>query len=204
MADGTILTVQQTKNYLEIETQAFDALLDALIEEAEAIMQGYVQVPITKASYTELHDGGTSILFLRRYPVDGDTVVVTDTQGTVDGGSDDEVIVSTAYRVYPEKGEVMKTSTNGQRSVWAQGRRRFSVAYDAGLDQHPQWSTHVKAELRASLRDLVAHWYEHRRPGASEVREGGGLSVRLRGGLQDSVPDRVRETWDRYSAPVFG
>lgn len=200
MADGKILSVAQVKNYANIEHDGDDELVGDLIEEAEARLQGYIRIPIESSAYTEYHDGGTSILFLERWPLDASTVVVTDTQGT-EGAGDDETVDSDRYRVDASRGEVMRTSISGQRQTWAGGRRRFKVAYEGGLEKHEHWDDFVEAELRASLRDLVVEWYYNRSPGASSEREGAGIG-RNTGPESREIPARVRAVWDHYTVPM--
>lgn len=201
MADGKILRVDEAKAYLTIEHNDDDVLVGDLIEEAEATLQGYLEVPIESVETTEYHDGGTSVLFLRRFPIDEDGITVTDTQGTSEDATDDEEAEASKYRVYPEKGQLVRTSTTGIRSRWPVGHRRWKVEYTGGLDQHPDWSRRVKAELRASLRDLVAHWYLNREAAVSRINEGAGMSKSF-AATDREIPGRVRAVWDRYTVPI--
>lgn len=201
--DGSLLTVDQFKNYGFVEHDGDDELIGDLIEEAEARMVGYLEVPIAADTFTEYHDGGTSVLTLHRYPIDEDSVTVTDTQGTSEDVTDDEVMAATTYRIYADRGQIMRTSSAGQRKTWAHGRRRWKVEYDGGLDKHPLWESVVKLDLRGSIRDLVKEWYDNRSPGAALESEGGGISRTIE--AEDrGIPIRVREVWDRYRAPQFG
>lgn len=201
--DGVLLTIDQFKNYGEVEHDGDDELIGDLIAEAEARMVGYLEVPITSAERTEYHDGGTSVLFLSHFPIDETSVTVVDTQGTSEDATDDETVAATAYRVYPEHGQIVKTSTNGQRRDWAHGLRRFKVTYTGGLDKHPLWDASLKHELRGTIRDLTLEWYDNRSPGAGSERDGGGLS-RSTPGTERQIPSRVREVWDRYRVPRAG
>lgn len=199
---GVLLTLSQAKDYLEVEHTGDDTLIGELVDEAEARMMGYLEVPITATTYTEFHDGGTSILFLRRFPIDGTSVTVTDTQGTSEDATDDETFSATKYRVYADRGEIMRTSTTGQRKTWAHGRRRWKVEYDGGLDQHPLWSTVVQPELRGTIRALVAEWYDNRQPGAGS--ESDGEVRRSTPGSERDIPSRVQSVWDQYRATGIG
>lgn len=304
MADGTILTEAQAKAYCEIEHAGDDTLVGDLIEQAEAALQSYLGVPITATETRERHDGGRSSLFLDRWPLDEDSVVVADAESNVvsngdfyDGsddwtagsgwsiasgkathssgtaalsqsvsiddakpylvvftvsgrtvgsvtaavggtsgtarsaggtfaeviyagtsdelmkftpttgfdGSVDDVRVSPVidpgkFRVYPERGEVVRTSATGVRSLWPTGRRRWEVLATGGLDQHPDWSSIVEPDLRRSLADLVKEHYDNRDPGAKQTREGAGIG---RTNTERWIPERVLAIWQRYREPLW-
>lgn len=201
---GVILSTDQAKAYIPVEHAGHDDLIDDLILQAEGRMQSYMRVPIQGEAVTEYYDGGTSVLFLTKYPVLESSVTVVDTQGTNTDDTDDVTLAATEYRIYPLRGEILKTSSNGHRSQWYQGRRRFKVTYTAGLDQHPDWESFIRPTLRGSLRDLVAEWYINRSPGMAQESEGGGMGrTGFQGGLDAALPPRIREVWDMWSCPLM-
>lgn len=193
--DGTILSLAQAKKALEIEHSNFDDKIGDLIQNAESLLEEYTGTPITAETFTEKYDGGKPIIFLDQSPIDESSVTVTDTQGTVDDATDDETVEAKHYRVYPEEGEIVRTSQLGIEKEWAPGRRRFEVEYDAGLDQHPNWARTVEHTLRQSLKHLLVMWYENRNPDLKSEQMGAGFGQRY--DLED-IPPRVLSTWINY------
>lgn len=177
-----VLDLPRLKAYLEVEHDGDDDLIVRMMNDAEAAFQSYVDRRIASAQHVEYHDGGVSRIFLQHWPVDDtQTFTVVDTQGTNTDATDDETVAANLYRLDPEKGTVMRTSRTGERSTWPRGRRRWKVTYTGGMAVGANWSAYQKGDVRRSLRDLVAHWYEDR-----EDYD------------QDEIPERVRQTWDRY------
>lgn len=200
MADGELLTVANAKEYLEVEHSDFDDLVGDLIAQAEARMEGYIGTPITAESYTEYHDGGLKHLFLHHMPIKSGSVTITDTKATSEDATDDDTVDAEDYRIRHEHGMITRTTSNGKIRRWDIGVKRFKVVYEAGLDQLNDWAR-AQIELEASIRDLLADWFERRVPTATREDRGFGMSmsfVGFRGTDLPTLPTRVLEVWNRY------
>lgn len=194
--DGEILTVDQVKNYLDIEFADHDTQISELILALEARFEQFAKATISNTSYTgEVHDGGTRRLYLKHSPVKSKaSVSINDTQGTIDDTTDDETIETDRYRVDLEAGVIHKTSTAGLPDTWADGIRRFEVDYDAGLDNYDDWAQ-KKLALRPSMRRCVAGWYENQVP--TQTRERSGPVRTEFQPIEGDLPKEVVKTWSR-------
>lgn len=65
----------------------------------------------------------------------------------------------------------------------------YTITYNAGLVNHPQWSTRYRAIVRQVILDYCAWLYENPNPGAKTEAAGGGVSTTWR---DDCVPPRIR------------
>ena len=193
-----ILTLEEVKARFPVEHDDDDDLLTNLIEEAHARLQSHLERQIRSASYTEYFDGGKGKLFLRHWPIAADPApVVTDTGGTIGAGDDVVLAEADYYRVDPETGIIERTSSIGTPQVWEPGVRRFKVTYTGGLDSDSEWDEVIEPELRSSLRDLVAFWYEQPNPGVTSEEFGPGARRKF---VTEDLPPRVRGVWDKYRA----
>lgn len=193
---AVVSDVSEIKLYLELDHDGDDALLQILLDDAHARLRGFVNTRIddTEDEFTEYHNGGSHRIFLRNPYIDEETIIVTDTKGTKTT-SDDETLDSTLWRIQPETGILMRTTANGGRLRFASGLRRWKVVYDGGLDKDPLWTAVILPDLADSVKQLVAHLYENRNPGAETEKEG-DISTKTRRG---QLPDRVQETWAKYA-----
>lgn len=141
LSPNAFLTVQDVKDYLKIEHNFEDTLIENLINRATDFLEKKVLFRGIKArSYTETYDGeGTAELFLNNYPVTSVTNVSID--GTVLNSTDYEVSKDTGiirfYGLFPE------------------GSSNVTVTYTAGYDPVPD-------VYISDCLDVVANLYENR------------------------------------------
>ncbi len=197
-----LLDVSAAKAYLEVDHDDDDGLIGDLVIQGEALLEERLQRRVFAGTspgddITEFFDGGVGRFFLEHYPVKtaSPALIVTDTKGTLDT-ADDEVFDTDLYRLDDRQGVVTRTSNAGDLRIWGQGHRRWKVVYLAGLDLDPHWDARIMRVLQASLRDLVAHWYENRNPGARSVADGRGVKVEL--DTKNAIPLRICAIWDTY------
>lgn len=196
---ATIITRDYVKDYLNIAHTEHDGLLDQLMDDAEGRLQQYLRRPIVADTHTEYLDGGSERLFLTNHPV-GSITSITDTKGT-NTVTDDEALSTDLYRLESEMGIVYRTTANGAASCWGAGRQRWKIIYTGGLDVGSYWTSYEIDALRASLRDLVATWYNDRSPESKSQQFGGGMGQT---NYEGELPPRVRSVWDHFVEPVFG
>lgn len=193
MNDLVGLSLSRLKAQLMIEHDDDDAYIAGLIQEVLARCQGHLDRALFSEEWTEYFDGGGRTLLVRNMPVDGSSVTVTDTHGTV-STDDDEVVASDYYRIYPERGSLWRTTSTGQPSRWPSGLRRFKVVYTGGLDLHPRWQEFYQRNLVASFADFGAALYNAPDPNVKEERDV-DLSRKLCADVP--IPVRVLSVWDQ-------
>lgn len=84
------LTTRDTiKTLLGINDESLDAVIDLMISQADAIINGYLQRKIEQASYTEYYSGtGDKVLLLNQAPVQSITSIHLDADGYYGEGTD--------------------------------------------------------------------------------------------------------------------
>lgn len=65
----------------------------------------------------------------------------------------------------------------------------YTITYNAGLVDHPQWATKYRAIVRQIMLDLAAWLYENPNVGAKTENAGAGVGITWR---DDCVPPRIR------------
>ena len=65
----TYITLPEIKSYLSISSDIHDANLALLANYACAVVESYIGHELAASSYTELHDGGYSSIFVDRVPI---------------------------------------------------------------------------------------------------------------------------------------
>lgn len=64
----------------------------------------------------------------------------------------------------------------------------YTITYNAGLVNHPQWATMYRAIVRQAMLDLCAWMYDNPNPGVKAEAAGGGVSYSWR---DDEIPPRI-------------
>lgn len=156
-------TAADLKSYLRIEQDVEDTLLTALLARAVAMLEGWVDTPITARAYTYIDrchgERAPRALVLPRRPVSVTQVV--DAEGAV--------VDPLTYSVDADAG-----------MIWGVSGTRFPVApytitASAGMSL---WSDYAQREpvLAEMVLDLAADLYQRRTPGAAS-ETGAGTSV---------------------------
>ena len=194
MPEPRLVQVMQMRDYLDVDHQEDDRLIRELIVEAEAMMVRFIGTSILSLAYLDRLDGSKSRIWLTSAPVQSGTLVVTDTQGSVETG-DDVVLDASLYRVDYEMGRLTRTSANGARMCWEPGVERWQVSYTAGLELLRDWATGAEEELRSSIRLMVRDMYDNRDPSLKVEGFGGGVNRHYD---IAGLPTRVEAIWSRY------
>lgn len=155
----TLLTVQQVKDYLRIETDAEDALIAALIVEAMATCEGICGTSFTHASVT-WYDDAISLrlneapwnLLLQERAIDPATLVIYDCE--------DAVVDAAGYVIRQDEGLVK--SKRGESFPFGPYRLTCVAGYDTRDDYTVRWLPIIQR----LLTDFVAMLYQQRTPGA--------------------------------------
>ncbi|MEK4798057.1 head-tail connector protein [Thermoactinomyces sp. FSL K6-2592] len=139
ISPNAFITVQDVKDYLKIEHDLEDALLENLINRATDILEKERYFKgIKEREYTETHDGeGTPEIFLLNYPVTNVTSVKINGTPIND------------YQVSKDNG-VLKYA-----GIFPEGFGNIEVSYTAGYNPVPE-------SFVAECIDIVADLYENR------------------------------------------
>lgn len=189
-----LLTVEQAKAYLRIETTAEDDLLKALLASATATVRTYLDRPIEAQSRTyTIEDRRASSLDLQRLaigirpatflmipdaPVDlTQTLTITDADGTT-------LVVGSDVRVDAATGVVR--GYNGLTF----GRFPYTVVATTGLATRSDYGTAVEPALNAAIGDVFADLVQRRNPAATGESAAGGDSTHY-GRQEETIPLRA-------------
>jgi hypothetical protein len=157
-------TGSDLKTYLRIEHNTENALLDALVARAQAMLESWLDVPLTAEAQTAidradaLDTAATSLVFPRR-PIA--SVTVTD----ADGGTVD------AARYWVDGVAGMIWGKDGYAFV----RGPYTIAATCGLSLVPRYAA-LEPVLSQAVLDVAADLYQRRTPGAAS-ETGAGTNI---------------------------
>jgi len=178
-----LTTLADLKTYLGITDSSEDALLNLLIDDANAAILGYIGRTIEQATLTEYYSGdGTQMLVLKQRPVTAVTSVHVDQSGYSGQGSGafasstewtagEDFYIRTVVENESNTGELVAIKGPGtftadhQPKTWGEwplGTGNIKVVYTAG------YST-VPSDLAAACRILVA-WMRASRDNGMPVK----------------------------------
>jgi hypothetical protein len=118
-----VLTLREAQQSLDRARDDQSTLLESLITSVSRKIDSFVGPVVQRTVTAEKHSGGCSFVLLHRRPALTITTVVEN--GTT--------LTSGDYDLEPDTGQLFRTtSADGHVSVWAGGRRRVVVTYEAG------------------------------------------------------------------------
>lgn len=190
-----MLTLDETKTFLNIDTNIGDQTLPDFIAVASQMIVNRIGVVSGSPNIDEWHDGGSSRISLRNQGPIVSVTTVTESYATVtypltqvvlDSGS-----TGTAYgfSVDLDKGLLIRRAS-GVDIPFAAGLRNIHISYVAGY-------TTVPADIKQAAKLLVKHLWETQR-GASVKR---GTGPVLSDGTGSAFPQRVQEILAVYTIP---
>jgi hypothetical protein len=189
---------QDAKDYLRIETNAEDSLVDALLVRAQALIEGELGYPLAAVArahtdYNEVDNYGVQPFI--RLPGPFELVAPAPAVVDVDGIAVD----ATTYALDARGMQLRaKPGTNFNR-------RPYTVTATIGLDKHPDYAAKYLAIVSIAILDLVAHLYLNRNPALSSQSDEGGASTTLFGGNAPSlIPPRVMDSIDLLPGRMGG
>lgn len=190
-----LTSLAEAKAALEIDYTEDDTLVTNLLLAAEGVFRQRIGGRlIQSAEQIEHHDGGKLKLFLRQWPASTSGLTVVDTKSTNDTG-DDETMDATLYRLYPERGVLVRTTAGGVIRPWARGVRRWKITYTGGLDQMADWSNMRLPVLQQTIHQLAGRWYDE--VGAAL---GAGKGIDVPKVIARGIPQEIQEVWAAYQA----
>lgn len=192
-----LVSPEEAKSFCIVEHDDDEKLIELLLAQAHARLQGYIDRGLDAYERAETYDGGAAALFLRHWPVTSVSSVV-DNKGTV-SADDNETLDASEYRLDGVTGMLWRTTQHGAKRLWEPGQQRFAVTYTGGLEASANWEDYERDELAATVRDLVSYWYDHRDPALLEDKEGAGTGRKWESFMKSAgLPPAVRAVWDSY------
>lgn len=166
--------------------------MDAMVAEAKGVIEQELGVPITQATkawtdraQTQRTDySPTSLLLPRPIATAGLTVVDADAR-TLDPVEYDTTELVETGMLYAGRGY---SFSNGP----------YSGSASVGLSAHPDYASRLEPIVNGIILDLVAEWYQHRSPGASQESDPGVSTSYFDGAL----PPRVRRMLRSLSSTI--
>jgi len=171
--------LQNCKDYLKIEHDAEDDLIDRELVGAFADVQAYVRVPLLaeeRTVYLERQSDSlyrsTTKLHLPFYPIAADSSATPALEITDNNG--DVLVEGTDYRLDLRTGVIygLGPSSFVPFAVWP-----YVVTCFVGLDARSGYATAVEPILFSAILDVVADRIQKRNPTASSETTGGGVST---------------------------
>jgi len=188
-----ILTLAETKAFLNITSAASDAELALFITAASAMWERRVG-PASASAYTETYDGGYPAIVLRHSPVltvvsvvesYGSTVRYTLTDQPVDSATSTNAY---GYTIDLATATLTRRAT-GMAVPFAGGKRNVTVQYTAGYAAVPE-------DLKHAVKLLVLHLWQTQRGGVANR-----ASEEWRPDMAFTWPARVEEIAASFLIP---
>ena len=148
-------TLDNIKTHLAIATATDDTLLTKLQSAADAFVGDFCRRVFTGGSFTEDHAGGSRVLFLRNYPVEGITSIHVDPDRAFGGST---LADPATYYLHADRGliEALGGPFVPPRPGWRVEVDDFPgavrVVYTTAASAVPQSVARAYAEL-------IGHWY---------------------------------------------
>jgi hypothetical protein len=177
-----MLTLQQVKDWLQVEGTEYDTLLDELLDRTIDAVQIELDWYFGPARETEetLSGAGLPTLWLRQPPVDEADVTVTYRTGV---GGDWEAVDPDDYEVDG------RGITHYHR--WTRGRRNYHVIYEEGFTEMP-------GDVEQLILDLIASKWKGRGDNPGMKSETIGDYSYTRGDMEGSEHwGSVKARWRR-------
>ena len=153
-------TTADLKSYLRIESTAEDTLLGLLLGRAKAMLEGWIDCPITAESQSAVDRAESlempvlSLVFPRR-PIG--SVSLVDAEGAT--------VASTTYTVDARSG--MLYAKAGEEF----GAGPYTITAQVGLSLRADYAR-IEPLLNEMILDLAADLYQRRTPGAASEKAG--------------------------------
>lgn len=203
LANCAIVSVQNVKDYLRIETDAEDALIAELILEATGNVESMVGPSLTHRSVTWYDDAqtmrlntGVTNLMLKFTPINESTLVVTDTNN--------EVVPADSYTIRQDEGLVKaRTSNFTQGPAWSFSNGPYKLTCVAGYDTSPTYAGVELPMIKSLLVDYTAFLWQQRTLGTSS-EQASGTTVNFVVDEATGLPDRVARNIRRLRGIVYG
>lgn len=160
--------------------------LDGLIQSTSELIQDYLNRKLAQGTYTEYHDGGLGVIWLKAYPVSS----VSSVEISYDGRWTSPTALSSSDYVWAaETGELEYLV-----GTFPVGRRRVRVTYTGGYAEDSKGILQVPKVIRQACVDQVAYFYMHRNNiGLSQVSvEAGTVAGLSEWGLLPGVMRMLR------------
>ena len=183
-ATTSIVSLEDVKAHLGIAQSGADERLRQYAMLASEMVERHTRRTYRRQTITELHDGGTDAILLRKSPVQSVVSVTVSGQ-----------LVSAADWTLDVVGAMVRRNVGTGSGYWVGGALNVTVVYIAGASV-------VSWYVRQGCLELVRHLWDSQRGGYSIPRQqGAGDDWDPRQGY--SVPRRVAELLDSDLGPGF-
>lgn len=190
------------KNYLRLEdTTAEDTVLTMLLASARAMVERYLERPITAISRTFVDPAETIVAYGRvtqlmvpvwpihpGAPSPADPVIPAPVITDVDGN----VVDASTYRIDASSGRFIANAgesfPNGP----------YTIVATVGLSADPRFDTEIEPVVSQAILDVASDLYANRTPSASMEAAGGGASTSWRDPDPSGLPARTARALNAY------
>jgi hypothetical protein len=161
-------TLQETKNYLRIQTSAQDSVVTDLLASAKSWAESLIGRRITASCqvmgtlWATRDPFWQSIIYLPFFPVNATGLVLTDADG--------ETVPADTYTVDGDAGKLVAIAPD-----WF-SNPPYEATADVGLSAGSEYAG-KEPELRALIIGLAAILYHQSNPNATQDSAGGGVFV---------------------------
>jgi len=201
-----LVTLDEAKAALGISDSSQDAEIEALVNAATRVIEGFTQRAFVQRAFDEYYPGGVNgrrggsrRIFLQHYPIVS-VASITDDAG--------EEVESDEFTIWPEQGFLEHIWCWPVPLAERGGTGRWRIQYTAGLFAT---TAAVGADLKDAAYRLMRYWRARKVPGVDSKKVGdftisfGGGSGGAGGGAADpSLPDDVLVILQPYISRTGG
>lgn len=160
---ATIVSTTEMKNYLKVDYDTDDDLIDILLLSSQKIIEQQLNMPVVECDYTQTQQGNCEYIDLLKMPVNGvPTVSYYESFDTV-----------TATNItYSDYFRVVNNRLYHVDSWWNEGRQGdgYTINFKAGMYTTATYTGASVGLKEVSMR-LTAYMYENREEGTSNIKE---------------------------------
>jgi uncharacterized phiE125 gp8 family phage protein len=160
----SIDTLANVKTSLMVAGTSDDALLNRLIDAADAFVAEYTGRAFAGGTFTETHPAGRELVFLRNFPVDSVTSLKVDAARLFGA---DTARPADSFVLHADRGVIESACgpflppRGGRRDDWPGA---LQVVYATATGQVP-------AAVKEAFSQLVSHWYRMAKTAADQNYE---------------------------------
>lgn len=164
------ITVQNVKDYLRIQHDAEDGVIEMLLASAKAAISGWLQRPLAieertfvveTKTYHGAHYSVARVVQLPMFPLEA-------LESMFDADGDD---ISLDVAVNSRSGTIRYNDSSEF------GNGPYTIKGTFGLAGYDEYETSIEPVINQAIIDVVADLWHRRNPAASAEREGGGIAV---------------------------
>lgn len=195
--DSTIalISLQDAQLYLKISGTSEDNILNFLINEVSAMVNGFCGRHILQKSYTEYYDGdGSTELILKNHPLITLTSLhISDDTRTFNSST----LITNSYVFQNKASGILKLDQyNAEQNIFLKGNANIKIVYTAGYA-----STAIPYDIQQAFKIILGYFYQKFKNQNHQIQSI-NIGANTTTFLVTDLPSSAKAILNRYKARV--